>query len=159
MSTTTHELTHQVIGQKIRSPLGRLSMPTWVNEGLAEYYEFLPAVAAPHSTNPLSRAIRDNTVPALRTLSGSFPADSAATSLAYAQSHSVVDFIYQRYGKDKMAALLLEFKKEATMTVFSCGVLGLGVDELDNEWRKFVGLAPRALPTRARGPAHSVPNL
>ncbi len=51
-NTTTHELTHQVIGQKIRSPLGRLSMPAWVNEGLAEYYEAYPAVVPPQSSGP-----------------------------------------------------------------------------------------------------------
>ncbi len=148
-NSTTHELTHQVIGQKIRSPLGRLSMPTWINEGLAEYYEAYPAVVAPQSKDPLARAIRANTVPALRTLSGTFPADADATDLAYAQSYSTVDFIFRRYGKEKMAALLQEFKKGGDYDSIFQRVLGVTVDELDNEWRKGVGLAPRALPTRA----------
>ncbi len=40
---TTHELTHLVIHQRIQSPLGDLSMPHWMDEGLAMYYETYPA--------------------------------------------------------------------------------------------------------------------
>jgi hypothetical protein len=34
-----HEITHQVIHQKVRSPLSELSLPPLIDEGLAVYYE------------------------------------------------------------------------------------------------------------------------
>ncbi len=148
---TTHELTHQVIRQKIQSPLGSLSMPHWVNEGMAMYYETYPGTVDRQFNDPLNRAIAADTLPALRTLSGTFPADSDAADLAYAQSYAVVDFIYRQYGKDKMAALLQEFKKGGSNDEIFARVLGLSIDELDNEWRKSVGLAPRAISARAGG--------
>ncbi len=124
-------------------------MPHWINEGMALYYETYPGTLNPQFSNSLNRAIQNDAVPPLRTLSGTFPADSEAAVLAYAESYSVVDFIYDRYGKEKMAALFQEFKKGGDYDSIFLRVLGLSMDELDNEWRKSVGLEPRAFPTRA----------
>lgn len=148
---TTHELTHQVIRQKISGPLGDLSMPRWINEGMAMYYQNFPPNLDSRSQNALNRAIQNDALPALRTLTGTFPADSAAANLAYSQSYSVVEFIFRQYGKDKIMALFQEFKKGGDYDGIFARVLGVNTDELDNEWRKSVGLKPRALPARAIG--------
>ena len=156
---TVHELTHQVIHQKIRSPLGDLSMPHWMDEGLAMYYETYPGTLDSQFNTPLKRAIQNDTVVALRTLSGSFPADSAAANLAYAQSYSVVEFIYRKYGKDKMAQLLQEFKKGGNYDEILKKVLGVDTDGLDNAWRQDVGLKPRAIVTRSLPQPGAIPTI
>lgn len=154
-----HELTHQVIHQKIRGPLGDLSMPRWMDEGLAMYYETYPDPLDSQFARPLQRAIQNDTVVALRTLSGSFPADSNAANLAYAQSYAAVDFIYRKYGKDKMATLLQEFKKGGNYDDILKKVIGIDTDSLDNAWRQDVGLKPRVVATRALPQAGAIPTI
>lgn len=145
---TTHELTHQIIHQKIRGPLGDLSMPHWMDEGLAVYYEN-PGQADPQFSGPLRRAIQNNTIVPIRTLSGSFPADPSAANLAYGESWSVVDFIIRHYGREKLAALLQAFKAGGYYDDVFQKVLGVDTDGLENEWRKDVGAQPRVVPTRS----------
>ncbi len=145
---TTHELTHQVIHQKIRGPLGDLSMPHWMDEGLAVYYEN-PGQSDPQFSGPLRRAVQNNTLLPIRTLSGSFPADSNAANLAYGESWSVVDFILRHYGREKLAALLQAFKAGGYYDDVFQKVLGVDTDGLENEWRKDIGAQPRVVPTRS----------
>ncbi len=148
LKATTHELTHQVIHQKIRGPLGDLSMPHWMDEGLAVYYEN-PGQPDPQFTGPLRRAIQNNTIVPIRTLSGSFPSDPNAANLAYGESWSVVDFIIRHYGRPKLAELLQAFKAGGYYDDVFQKVLGVDTDGLENEWRKDVGGQPRVVPTRS----------
>lgn len=146
-SATTHEMTHVVIRQKIRGPLGSLSMPHWMDEGLAVYYESPGSLDSQFSI-PLKRAIQNDTLVPIRSLTGSFPADSSAANLAYAQSYSVVDFIIRHYGREKLAQLLQVFKSGAFYDDALRQVLGVDTDGLEVEWRKDIGAKPRAIATR-----------
>jgi len=145
---TTHELTHQVIHQKIRSPLGDLSMPRWMDEGLAVYYETYPGTLDTQFSLPLKRAIQNDSLVPMRTIAGNFPTDSNAANLAYAQSYSMVDFIYRHFGKDKMTEILQQFKIGGAYDDIFKTVLGVDTDGLDNLWRADIGAKPRAIPTR-----------
>jgi len=149
LGATTHELTHQVIHQKIKSPLGDLSMPHWMDEGLAVYYETYPGTLDTQFSVPLKRAIQHDTLQPLRALSGSFPADSAAANLSYAESYSVVDFVIRHYGRDKLAQLLQAFKAGGFYDDIFQRVIGVDTDGLESAWRKDVGAQPRAISTRA----------
>lgn len=145
---TAHELTHQVIHQRIRSALGDLSMPHWVDEGLAVYYEGTPGQVDSQFSGPLNSAIRNDTLVPVRSLTGSFPADSRAAELAYGESWSVVDFIFRHYGRGKMAELLQGFKTGGFYDDIFKQVLGVDTDGLEAEWRKDIGAKPRAISTR-----------
>lgn len=145
---TAHELTHQVIHAKIKSPLGDLSMPHWVDEGLAVYYEGTPGQVDSQFADPVKQAIKNDTLAPIRSLSGSFPADSRAAELAYGESWSVIDFIFRHYGKDKVAQLLQAFKTGGAYDDIFIKVLGVDTDGLENQWRADVGAKPRAIPTR-----------
>jgi hypothetical protein len=146
---TVHELTHQVIHQKISGPLGDISMPRWLDEGLAMYYETIPGTLDSQFANPLRRAIQNDTLIALRTLAGAFPTDAAAANLSYAESYSVVDFIFRHYGREKMAQLLQAFKKGGYYDDVLRAVLSVETEGLEAEWRKDIGAKPRAVVTRA----------
>ncbi len=143
-----HELTHQVIHQKIRSPLGELSLPPLIDEGLAVYYES-PGAPDPQRVIPLKRAIQNDALIPLRSLTKAFAADSTVATLSYAQSLSVVDFIFRRYGRDKMAQLLQVFKQGGLPDDVFVQVLGVNIDGLEVEWRKDIGAKPRAVPSRS----------
>lgn len=148
LGATTHEMTHVIMGQKVHSPLGEASFPLWLNEGLAVYYETNPGTLTTQFSIPLRRAIQNDTAYPLRSLSGYFSSTSSAQELAYGQSYSIVDFIYRKFGRDKMAQLLQEIKKGGTADDIFQKVLNVNTDGLDNAWRQDVGLKPRAIPTR-----------
>lgn len=148
LGATTHELTHQVIHQKIKGPLGDLSMPHWMDEGLAVYYENPGQVDAQFSV-PLKRAAQTDNLLPVRSLSGTFPADPSAANLAYGESWSVVDFIIRHYGRDKLAELLQNFKAGGFYDDVFQKVLGVDTDTLENEWRKDIGAKTRVVATRS----------
>lgn len=156
---TTHELTHQVIHQKIKSPLGDLSMPHWTDEGLAVYYETYPGTLDAQFAVPLKRAIQNDTLQPLRSLSGSFPADSTAANLSYAESYSVVDYIIRHFGREKLAQLLQGFKTGGFYDDIFKQVLGVDTDGLENAWRADVGAKPRVVSTLPARTATAFPTF
>jgi hypothetical protein len=144
---TPHELTHLIIHRKL-GDIGRTGFPRWLDEGLAMYYEFVPPKLDLEYETLLKRAIQNDTLLPLRTLSGNFATDARQAALSYAQSFSVVDFIYRRYGKDKMTQMLLEFKKGKAFDEVFLQVLGVDTEGLEAAWRQDIGAKPRALPAR-----------
>ncbi len=155
---TTHELTHQVIHQVVKGPLGDFSLPHWMDEGLAVYYEN-PGQIDPQFSIPLKRAVQNDTLVTIRSLNSNFPADPTAANLAYGESWSVVDFIIRHYGKDKLAQILQQFKAGAYYDDVFTKVLGVDTDGLDNAWRQDIGAKPRQLPARAAGTATPFPTF
>jgi hypothetical protein len=143
-----HENTHQVVHQAIRSPLGELSLPPLMDEGLAVYYES-PGSPDAQFVDSLKRAIQNETLIPLRSLTSAFPADPEAANLSYAESYSVVDFIFRHYGRGKMAQLLQAFKQGGFYDDIFVQVLGVNIDGLEVEWRKDIGAQPRVIPTRS----------
>ncbi len=142
---TTHEMTHVIMHQRINSALGNSSFPTWLDEGLAMYYETNPGTLDRQFAVPLQRALQNDTVYRLRTLSGYFSSTSSAQELAYGQSYSIVEFMFRKYGREKIAQLLQAVKVGGHEEDLLKQVLGVGIDQLDNEWRKDQGLKPREI--------------
>jgi hypothetical protein len=142
VKTVSHELAHLVIGQFGRSCVGG-RRPNWLEEGLAVYAEGEPQVEV---VEAIENALRDNSFEPLRSLTGPFSAHSTDAGIAYSQSYSVVDFMLNAYGQQKMQQLILllaegEGYDEALTTVY-----GFNMDGLELAWREAVGLPPRAIP-------------
>lgn len=149
-TTVAHELSHVVTYQMTLNCYGDL--PTWLDEGLATYAEGEPE---PNLKARLQRAISQDQLHSVKSLSSSFPAQAEAANLAYAQSYSLVDFLIRRYGQEKMLSLLAAFKEGLTYDEALQKVYGWDRDGLDREWRQSLGLAPRPapLPTHTPTPA------
>ena len=145
---TPHELTHLILHLKL-GDIGVASMPQWTNEGLAMYYEMVPPALVPNDEALLKRAIQNDTLLPLRTLVGNFATDPNIAYLSYAQSFSVIDFMYRRYGKDKMAQLLTELKQGGAFDDIFRKVLGVDTEGLEAAWRQDIGAKPRVIPTRS----------
>ena len=105
-----HELTHVLVGHLTFSCLG--DVPTWLNEGLAVYSE---GQLDQGSQNQLDQAISDNTLLSVRSLSGGFSEVSDKALLSYSQSYSLVKFLIETYGQDKMTALLVTLRDGTTI--------------------------------------------
>lgn len=149
--TQAHELTHMLAGQLTFSCLS--DIPTWLQEGLAVYGEGGPEAA---SRDQLNQAIRANTLLSIRSLSGNFSEDPAKADLSYSQSYSVVNFLIEQYGQDRMRTLLDALKQGQTVDEALQTAYGFNVDGLDDAWRAHVKARPRpnagAQPTATPAP-------
>jgi hypothetical protein len=154
--TEAHELTHVLVGHLTFSCLG--FVPTWLNEGLAMYGE---GGLEDYQQSLFDQAVASDAFPTLRSLGGGFSEESERANLSYSMSFSVVDFMIQEHGRQKMTALLQELKAGATADEALKAVYGLDVDELDAAWRASIGAPPRsggAEPTPMPTPT-SVPTI
>jgi len=142
--TIAHELSHIIVGQATKSPLSRL--PRWLDEGLAMLAEGeLPS----SNQRALSQAVRNDKLISVRSLSG-YSGDPDMVDLFYGESYSLVAFLLEDQGRDKLLELLQTFKRGAYQEDALQKVYGFGMDELDARWRASLGLKPRVLPTPAK---------
>jgi hypothetical protein len=112
-----------------------------LNEGLAMYAEGDLDAA---SQSQLDAAISNDTLIALRSLNGSFSEMSDKANLSYSQSQSVVKFLIETYGQEKMTQLLAALRDAKTIDDALVEVYGFDTDGLEDAWRKAVNAAPRA---------------
>jgi hypothetical protein len=137
-NTEAHELTHVLVDRLAFSCLGFI--PNWLNEGLAMYGEGGPQ---PDQVTQFDQAKASDQLPSLRSLTGNFPEDSIRANLAYTESYSVVDFLIQTYGRNKMSALLIVLREGATADDALRSVYGFNTEGLEDAWRASIGAALR----------------
>ncbi len=130
---TAHELTHLVIHQMTFNPY--IGLPVWLNEGLAMYNEGALDVGL---SSLFGKAIAQNSLISVRSLSSPFSAYSEETSLSYAQSYSIVEFLISNYGQDKMLELLNTFRAGSSYDGALKKVYGFDMDSLNTLWRDYV---------------------
>lgn len=139
-----HELTHVLVGHFTFSCLG--GVPTWLNEGLAVYSE--GDLDTP-SQEQLDEAIRDNSLLSVRSLSAGFSEVSSKANLSYSQSYSIVKFLIETYGQDKMTELLTALRDGAAIDDALMDVYGFDVEGLEDEWRQAIGAQARSISAQA----------
>ena len=147
-----HEFSHLIIHRVTDNPFG--SLPRWLDEGLAMWAE---GDLEAEYRNALSQAVRSNRLLSLRSLASNFPADSRQATLAYAQSHSVVVYIQEAFGRGKIGELLAVFKEGSTDDSALTRVLGVTVEELDSRWRASQGVKDTPAGTVAEPQQPDVP--
>jgi len=139
-STIAHELTHVLVGHLTFSCLG--DVPTWLNEGLAVYSE---GSLNPASQEQLDQAIRGDQLLSVRSLSAGFSEVPSRAYLSYSQSYSIVKFLVETYGREKMNSLLIALRNGATIDDALYEIYGFDIEGLESAWRESVGAAPRVL--------------
>jgi hypothetical protein len=155
-STVIHELTHVLVGHFTFSCLG--DVPQWLNEGLAVYSE---GSLDPQFQNSLNRAIENDTLLSVQSISGSFSEVSDKANLSYAESYSIVNFLITSYGQPKMTDLLLGLRDGLTLDQALQQTYEFDVDGLEDAWRQSIGAPSRtvtAKPTAQPTPTY-VPTI
>lgn len=137
-TTIAHELTHVLVGHLTFSCLG--DVPTWLNEGLAVYSE---GNLDPNSEAQLNEAIDSDQLLTVRSLSGGFSEVPSRAYLSYSQSYSIVKYLIETYGQDKMNSLLITLRDGTTIDDALAKTYGFDVDELEVAWRQAIGAPPR----------------
>ena len=137
-----HELAHLVVHQSVFGPFGLL--PEWLDEGLAVYTE---GELRSDLRSSLDDAISEDELISVRSLASSFPTDPDEARLSYAESYSLVVFLLDNYGQDKMLDILDVFKQGSGYDEALIQVYGFDMDGLNELWRASLGLGPQPTPT------------
>ena len=143
-----HELAHLVIHQMTFNPYGGL--PTWLDEGLAMYAEGELSLGF---AAYLDRAIAENSLISVRSLSSPFSAYAEESYLSYAQSYSLVEFLIGNYGQGKMLELLNTFRQGSSYDAALEKVYGFDTEGLDTLWRDYVTAPAPSAEEKGRHPA------
>jgi hypothetical protein len=136
-NTVIHELTHLLVGHFTFSCIGTL--PGWIEEGLAMFSE---GELDSGMQSALDLAISNDNLITLRSLNGGFSELPDKANLSYSQSYSVIRFMINTYGQQKMTDLLIALRDAKPIDEALIEVYGFDTDGLDAAWRESVGAAP-----------------
>ncbi len=139
-NTIIHELTHILVGQFTFSCIGTL--PGWIEEGLAMFSE---GELDSSMQSQLDDAIKDDTLISIRSLNGGFSELPDKANLSYSQSYSIIRFLIDTYGQEKMTQLLVALQDAKPIDDALLEVYGFDTDGLEDSWRQAIGAAPRAV--------------
>lgn len=136
-----HELAHMVTHQLTFSPYGA-NLPTWLDEGLAMHVE---GELDASMRSYLKKAVDNQKLISVRSLSSPFSAKSEDAYLSYAESQSIIEFLLRDYGKDNMSNLLSLLKEGYSIDEALTKIYGFDQDGLDLLWSESLRLSGRQL--------------
>lgn len=129
-----HEISHQVLYQATKNPFN--SPPIWLDEGLAVLSQDVGDEDFP---SLVQNAADQGRLFSVRALVASPPLEPADATLYYAESRSVVQFIIDQFGADKIAALIDAYRQGVSHDQAAMQALGVNLDELDQLWKESLG--------------------
>ena len=134
--TVSHEFTHLLVAEAAGSAISQV--PAWLNEGLAEYGNIDP-------TDDYDAALRygifTRRIKPLWYL-GAFGGTPEDIIIAYGQGRSVVFYMINTYGEERMAALFPVLRRTLDIDNALLEVYGFDQYGLDTAWRESLGLEP-----------------
>ena len=153
IGTTSHEVTH-ILTHRAGDSVYR-TVPSWLDEGLAEYGNIDPGFSydiALEFAIATDRLLPITSMPVL-------PGTPDDIIIFYGQGRSIVRFMIQVYGPEKIKALMAAMKSGKNIDDAIALVYNMGRLELENQWRSAIG-APlfspqgrqRVVPTRIARP-------
>tara|TARA_Y100000588_G_scaffold376053_1_gene453260 strand:+ start:3584 stop:4975 length:1392 start_codon:yes stop_codon:yes gene_type:complete len=148
VGTATHEMTHILVARAAGS---RASVPLWLNEGLAEYGNLDQTISYERF---LEWAVGTDRLIPLKSLR-SFPGDPNLTLVAYGQGRSVVKYMIDEFGTEKMSELLATLGTAIGIDDALGAVYGFGIRGLEDKWRESIGADPYIEPTPGPTPTPS----
>jgi len=134
MRDIPHEITHLLICQTVSRDAYHY-VPEWLDEGLAAANETLPNSVR---TIAMEKAQISGDLIPLSDLCVPFPPDPQVTTLAYAQSASIVKFIRDRYGAEGIRSLLKAYAQGASCSTGVEQSLGLSLSGLEMTWEASI---------------------
>jgi len=132
----THELAHIFAFDIIpRSPSSRRGVPTWIDEGFAEY---MAGVWDPDGSRQMRDLVAANRVPKVSSLTGNLDAPSPGTTARL--GHAAFDFIDAEYGRAAVWGLLLAVRRnvvEGVPDVYQAA-FSRSPDEFDSAFAEYL---------------------
>ena len=138
--TASHEVTHILVHRAADSP-GQL-IPAWLNEGLAEYGNL---EEGPEYEIALEFAVATGILQSTLNMIAP-PGNPDDLIIFYGHSRSIVEFMIERYGADKMTELMATMKQGIGTPEAIERVYRITQIELENLWRDRIGAEPYVPP-------------
>ena len=138
--TVSHEFVHLLVAEAAGGTSA--AVPAWLNEGLAEYGNIDP-------TDDYDAALRYGIYTRrIRPLwyQGSFSGEAEDILIAYGQGKSVVNFMVNQWGEDKISELFTSLRRSRDIDSSLLQVYGVDQYGLDSAWRSSLGLDPLPSP-------------
>ncbi len=129
----SHEIAHLVTHQMTANPYN--SIPVWLNEGISMYAE---GELEQDYENYLKAAVISDSLISAQSLCSPFSAYSDKSYLSYAESYSIVAFLIEKYGKQKIHQLLTVFKTGSTYDNALLEVYGFDLAGLNKQWQDYI---------------------
>jgi len=153
IGTTSHEVTH-ILTHRAGDSVYR-TVPSWLDEGLAEYGNIDPGFSYDIALEFAIATDRLLPITSLPVLPGT-PDDII---IFYGQGRSIVRFMIEVFGAEKIKALMAAMKSGRNIDDAITLIYNMGRVELENRWRTAIG-APlfspegreRSVPTRIARP-------
>jgi len=134
-----HEFSHIALG---RALVG-VTVPVWLNEGLA-MYEAREWTFSRISV--LTRAsLMDRLIP-LPVLTLSFPAEEGAAELAYAESFMFVSFLINKVGREAFHRLIRDYTRYGDLEGALRRGTGMNIADLEERWLVYLKLRVSWIP-------------
>jgi hypothetical protein len=138
-----HELAHVFYNEVFRDTWVRV--PTWFNEGIAVYNE--------RTDHELDMAVvteaaaADELIPLRHMATQASGLSHGDVHLWYSEAYSLVAFIADAYGEDKLGEVILTLAENHPMEETLELVLGMDLIEFEMGWREWLGYPVDEIPT------------
>jgi hypothetical protein len=130
-TTMKHELCHLLLHHHIRNG----ALPKWLDEGVCQWVSNgMAEIIMDRKVSFLNEAVLAGRVFSLQQLSDRFPRDDHSLILAYEQSQSIVSYISQKYGTDKLLLILNGLRDGKALSEAVTENLGISIPDLEGNW-------------------------
>jgi hypothetical protein len=126
-----HELCHLLLHHYIKEG----ALPKWLDEGVCQWVSNgMAEIIMDRKVSFLNEAVLAGRVFSLRELSERFPGDDRSLMLAYEQSQSIVNYISQKYGTEKLLLILNRLRDGKALSEAVTENLGISIPDLEGNW-------------------------
>ena len=134
LGTTSHELTHIIIHRATFNPRAQ-NMPSWLNEGLAEFGNLHATVGYDLA---LEFAVQNDRVLPIMFMRGQ-PSKGEDIIIFYGQARSIVRWLYRSFGPDKLTEFMSYLKRGNSLDRAFTRAYGGDRIAITNMWREEIG--------------------
>ena len=134
-----HEFSHIALGRA----LAGVTVPVWLNEGLA-IYEAREWTFSRISVLT-SASLMDRLIP-LRVLTLSFPAEEGPAELAYAESFMFISFLINKVGREAFQRLIRDYTRYGDLERALRRGTGMSIADLEERWLVYLKLRVSWIP-------------
>jgi hypothetical protein len=132
-TTMKHELCHLLLHHHIRNDL----LPKWLDEGVCQWASSgMAEIIMDRKVSFLEEAVLTGRLFSFSDLTGQFPGDERGLILAYEQSQSIVNYMSQVYGNEKLLLVLSQLHDGKALHEAVRAVLGVTTAQLESGWQR-----------------------
>ncbi|MBI5674969.1 MAG: hypothetical protein HZC48_03920 [Nitrospirae bacterium] len=133
--TLTHELCHLQLHNYVQSD----NLPKWLDEGVSQWVSGgIADIINFDGKKLLKEAVISGKYLSLNDITFNFPAEQNKLILAYEESKSLVEYIDEEYGSDKILLILKNLHEGDDINIAISNTLPVSLSALENEWHKHL---------------------